>query len=208
MIRFCYLSILLVVGMLWIWDLEAGAQDVSPADQVQANDQGVVPKNPFKQPTDEVGPPASEEDRILFKQLPDLRLKGILKFKDKDPVGLLEINYVKGKEIYRVRKGDKISITLPGEDVIRSSELKPPPPPPPAQNTGADANRNAQAPDQGNQAQQPGTPPGQGGNVGVRTTTSPKITLKEIQVVFEIMEIDRNGLSIEALPLKERILVR
>ncbi|MHC4946308.1 MAG: hypothetical protein ACYTG7_25115 [Planctomycetota bacterium] len=193
-----YLLILLIGGILLMAFSSAWAQEKPSA----AGGQDDKPlRNPFQRPGTAAAPEEPEEDKIIFKQLPSLRLRGILKFKDKEPVGLLEIAFKDELAIYRVRKGDQISVTLPGEDVIRTSDLKPPPQPvvPP----GAQGVEGQAQP-----AQQPGTAQAPNNMVGVATRTSPKVTLKEVQVVFEIVEIDLHGLAIEAMPLNERILVR
>jgi hypothetical protein len=121
--------------------------------------------------------------------MPELTLKGIVKFKDKEPKGLLEVKYADRTELHTVYNGYEINVTLPGEDVIRQKDLIPPPLPP-AQEQDKPNEKSA-----GNQQN------------GVQAQPT-KIKLKEIQVHLKVVDISRKGVEVEAMPLKERILVR
>ena len=104
-----YLLILLLGGAAFVGLSYAWPQDATPpvkkeqpaqerADQKQTQEEL---KNLFE-PL-ENGRVPQKEDRIFFRQLPPLKLKGLMKFKDRDPVALLEVD---GKEVFRVRKGE------------------------------------------------------------------------------------------------------
>lgn len=197
MIRYVLLFLLmgaLFAGLSTAWSQDSTGKANQPAGDI------FTPKD--KDPEQK-----KEEDKVIFRELPELKLKGMLKLKGKeDPTALLEVD---GKEIYRVRKGDTISVTIPGENVVRQPKEVPQPVQLPAGQQPGQPGQQPKAPagTQANQTGQPGQP-GQPGSVGVVTKPSPKINLKKVQIVLKIVEINRHGLAIEASPMNERILVR
>ncbi|MFH1998258.1 MAG: hypothetical protein ABIK28_01195 [Planctomycetota bacterium] len=202
-----YLLILFTGAIMLLAISFAWSKTVPPAGQEQAQPQAKDPatteekpevRNPFKRPGQEAEQKkqAPSEEGIILNKLPQLSLKGILKMKDEEPVGLLVVEALKRTETFRVRKGDKISIVLAGEDVLRSSDLEPKPEPPPPETA-----QNGKKP-----AKKENTDQAETG--AAQPPQKPKIKLKEIQVELEILEISKNGLAVKALPLNERILVR
>lgn len=193
----------------WAWAKTAPdlPQEKKPQAQQeeQAKEKPAV-RNPFKKPgqDDAKKKLTPAEEKIILNKLPQLSLQGILKMKGKEPVGLLVVDALKGAELFRVRKGDKISITLAGEDVLRSSDLEPEPEPVTPQN--GKNGKNGKKPVRKTNTNQDKT--GKTEDGAAPAPKKPKIKLKEIQVELEIMEVNRDGLAVRALPLNERILVR
>jgi len=182
-----YLLILLAVGAVFLglshaWPQEKPASQ-APGKTPQAKQTGAKEAvNPFLRRNNKNGvkDPKRMEDKVILSQLPGLKLRGILKLKDHEPVGLLEVATRESKEIHPVRMGDEISVTLPGEDIIRTSDLVTPPEPPPGQE-GEEKTQNKQASQNKKK--------GEGQQVGAKARPSPRIRLKEIQVVLKVVEI-------------------
>jgi hypothetical protein len=191
-----YVSILLLAGLFLLATSFAWPQETKPPS-TEGSQENVGP--PAKSGQEEKLDPSvwgtsEQEKKVTLKKLPQLKLKGVIKLKGGEYVALLEIV---DEGMYRVRKGDEVTLTMSAEDVRTAEEEK--------RLTAPMGNQGqpGQAPAQGRQGN--GT---QGGQVGIVTKPTQDLLPKELQITFKIMELDRRSMAIEVSPRKERIMVR
>lgn len=200
-----YLSVLVAGGFLFLGMPQAWAQkgpDAAPPGKAQAQDAGQQEtgkgtlKNPFEKPTPQETPEAKPvpQERYIFKELPKLKLKGLIRLKGKETAALLQVGE---DEVFRVRKGDIVRLTLPGEAILVMGGPESEPEPgatTEGQNKGKQGNQKNSDEEGENKPPEPPRPR--------------PIPLKELQVILEIVAVDRNGLEIKAIPYNESIMVR
>ena len=186
--------ILLGLSLAWSQDVPPGTKAVRVKNPRPAAKEDSV--TVLQEKIDKFGRPTKKmEQKPILRKIPKFKFLGMLKLegKDRQNVGLIEVD---GEAIFRVKEGEKISITLPGKYVALPS----PPagametlPPSPGTEPGGKGKGKA---------------PSREGTTGVQVRSPAAPVPEEYQVVFKVVKIHRKGIEIELQPHNERILVR